>query len=710
MEMKFIKHIFFNLFFVLLFVFVSQAQTILINGATTGGFEGGSGFAANGWTVVNGSETNRWYCVTPGNPATPFAGSNCAYISNTHPAGGSYAYTVNSASVVHFYRDVTIPAGEPYLNLQFRYKGQGESTYDFIRVFVVPTTTTPVAGTQLTAGQIGATYYNLVSSWTTANINFCGTPGSTIRLVFSWRNDNSLGTQPPGAIDNIHLTSSSTSPGCPLGTGVTNVASLPYSSGAGTTCGSVNDLTSANTLVCGSSNYLGGEDRVWIFTPTASGNININLTSGGSYTGLMLYEGCPLTGSCTPSGGQSCCVTSATGSSGNKTMSFCAKAGTTYYLILDSWPSPTCNSYSNLTISAPTGTCVNNEDCLQSVTVCTNSSFGGGTSGVGCYDELNTSNQGCLNSGENNSNWYIFSPSTSGTIAFTISPSGSQDYDFAVWGPYSSGSTASTACNSLGTPLRCSFAYGTGDTGLGNGATDFTENASGDEWVAPISAAAGEVYVLMIDNFTADGAPFSFSWTGTASMSCTVLPVELLTFSAKNMAENNLLEWQAASEMSLFKYVIETSSDGIFYTTIGERLANGNQGVVYSYSYFHEKPPQSINYYRLKEIDLDGSYKYSNTVLVDNRQSTHHVLEVGNVYPNPGEETFILEFNNMDDTKLLIELSDIGGKIIFNETVNVSAGKFIHKLNLSNFAKGIYLLKIFDDNNMNISTQKLMVK
>lgn len=194
------KRIFFLCLFFALFLFQyheTNGQTTLINGTTVGGFESGSGFAANGWTVVNGAQTNMWYCITPGNPAAPFAGTNCAYISNTHPGGGSYAYTVTSASVVHFYRDVTIPAGEPYLNLQFRYKGQGESTYDYLRVFSVPTTVTPAAGTQLTTGQIGANYYNLVgTTWTLASINFCGTPGSTIRLVFSWRNDATVGTPP----------------------------------------------------------------------------------------------------------------------------------------------------------------------------------------------------------------------------------------------------------------------------------------------------------------------------------------------------------------------------------------------------------------------------------------------------------------------------------------------------------------------------------
>ncbi len=137
---------------------------------------------------------------------------------------------------------------------------------------------------------------------------------------------------------------------CPggLGAGVTNVPSLPYSSGAGTTCGSTDNLTSTNTLVCGTTYYYNGEDRVWIFTPAITGTVTITLDAPlASYTSLMLYNGCPLNGQ----GGA--CVDYNQSSTGSKTLTVCLQAGVTYYLILDSWPSPTCNAYNNLSISAP---------------------------------------------------------------------------------------------------------------------------------------------------------------------------------------------------------------------------------------------------------------------------------------------------------------------------------------------------------------------
>ena len=136
---------------------------------------------------------------------------------------------------------------------------------------------------------------------------------------------------------------------CPgsMGGGVVNVPALPYASGAGTTCGAGNELTASNMIACGSTSYLGGEDRVWIFTPAATGTVTIALSSTGTWNGLMLYQGCPLNGQ----GGS--CVAVSQSSAGNQSILACVTAGQTYYLVLDVFPSPTCNPYTNLTISAP---------------------------------------------------------------------------------------------------------------------------------------------------------------------------------------------------------------------------------------------------------------------------------------------------------------------------------------------------------------------
>ncbi|MBK6329599.1 MAG: hypothetical protein IPF62_03380, partial [Bacteroidetes bacterium] len=121
----------------ILFV-VSNAQTVLISPTGDGGFENGSSFAANGWTVANGA-TNQWFI---GSIAPPSLGANCAYISD-NVGGATYNYTTTSASTVHFYRDITFPVGETDIQLTYKWKCNGESSWDYIAVFAISTALTP---------------------------------------------------------------------------------------------------------------------------------------------------------------------------------------------------------------------------------------------------------------------------------------------------------------------------------------------------------------------------------------------------------------------------------------------------------------------------------------------------------------------------------------------------------------------------------------
>jgi len=154
----------------------------------------------NNWTIVNGSQTNKWIVGTN----TSNGGSKSIYISNNSQTN---SYSLTSTSTVHFYRNITFPSNAINIKISFDWKGQGEANNDYLRVFLVPTSTNPTAGSQLGSGQIGSTYYNLQDIFTTATITgLDANAGTTKRLVFSWRNNSSSGTQPPAAIDNILIT------------------------------------------------------------------------------------------------------------------------------------------------------------------------------------------------------------------------------------------------------------------------------------------------------------------------------------------------------------------------------------------------------------------------------------------------------------------------------------------------------------------------
>ncbi len=162
-------------------------------------------FTNNDFTFI-GTQTNKWaYGGAAGNPP------NAIYISND--SGVSNAYTNNSASVAHAYKELIIPAGSTVATLAFDWKSYGNdgTTWDYMRVWLVPASFTPTAGAQITGAanriQIGGNFQNVTAWQNYINplVNIAPFAGATMRLVFEWRNDTSVGTNPPAAVDNINF-------------------------------------------------------------------------------------------------------------------------------------------------------------------------------------------------------------------------------------------------------------------------------------------------------------------------------------------------------------------------------------------------------------------------------------------------------------------------------------------------------------------------
>lgn len=199
--------------FLMLLPFCTFAQTELLSPTGDGGFETGTSFAANGWTVVNAA-SNIWEV---GTAATQYAGSRGVYVAN--PAG-TYAYTTGTSRTSHFYRDIAIPSGATSVTLSFYWKGKGESGWDRMLVYTAPTTVTPVANTPASSSTTitGATLRwtqpaYAQTTYTQATITgLDALAGTTVRFIFTWQNDNSAGTSPGAAVDNISLTCSLPAP------------------------------------------------------------------------------------------------------------------------------------------------------------------------------------------------------------------------------------------------------------------------------------------------------------------------------------------------------------------------------------------------------------------------------------------------------------------------------------------------------------------
>jgi hypothetical protein len=189
----------------------TQAQpTLLVDPAGAGGFNLGTTFADNGWTVSNG--TNNPWIMGTANTTAPFAG-NSAYISTD---GSTPGYSITSPASNFFWRDIVVPAGQERVDVSFNWLSGGETSYDLWQVFFVPASVTPVGGTTypgLGATLIPSTLPNAVfvgngTIQSTAVQSFAAAvflPAGQYRIVFHWKSDNSTGTPPGASIDNISV-------------------------------------------------------------------------------------------------------------------------------------------------------------------------------------------------------------------------------------------------------------------------------------------------------------------------------------------------------------------------------------------------------------------------------------------------------------------------------------------------------------------------
>lgn len=299
-------------------------------------------------------------------------------------------------------------------------------------------------------------------------------------------------------------------------------------------------------------------------------------------------------------------------------------------------------------------------DCESAQLLCSNTSQSANSSGAG-VQELSATNQGCLYT-EHQSSWYYLNVQTGGSLSMIIDPANnSDDYDFAIWGPFTP-ATAGANCPPVSAPIRCSYSAESDQTGLTSSYTytyacgflwlstcigtqtvsDVSESASGDSWVMPLTVSANEIYILLVDNFSNSGNPYSMSFGGTAVLGCTpvVLPIELAAFSAEKTTMGNLLNWTTLTENRSDYFSLEwtnnpNSNNWIEISTVN---AAKNSSTPLDYSFIHSNPSNSDpNYYRLTLYDNNGEKTvYDEHILVVNNKI--EALEIIHIYNLIGQE------------------------------------------------------------------------
>ncbi len=183
------------------------------------------------------------------------------------------------------------------------------------------------------------------------------------------------------------------------------------------------------------------------------------------------------------------------------------------------------------------------------------------------------------------------------------------------------------------------------------------------------------------------------------------LPVELLQFTAASLEKAIQLEWESASEQTFSGYEVERSTDGKNFAKIAWLTGKGNETQGAAYQYKDEAVKQNIiYYYRLKMLDLDGTFEYSPMRVA----SINDKSSVVRVYPNPVVNEMVVEWESKEAVNTVLNLYSATGQKVMSKSLLPQDGFQKIVLDRNNLPSGIYFLHI--QSNSSSYTQSVILK
>ena len=188
------------------------------------------------------------------------------------------------------------------------------------------------------------------------------------------------------------------------------------------------------------------------------------------------------------------------------------------------------------------------------------------------------------------------------------------------------------------------------------------------------------------------------------------LPVELTSFTAKYLDSKIILYWVTATELNNRCFEIERSTDNKVFSKIGVVEGNGSTSERHEYEFTDQEILHSKYFYRLKQVDFDGTLEYSKTVEVD--VSLPAQFELYQNYPNPFNPATTISFDLPSDAQVILSIYNVVGEHIADLVRgNYSIGKYHVDYDASSLASGIYLYQLWaiKPNGAIISDTKKMI-
>ncbi len=175
-----------------------------------------------------------------------------------------------------------------------------------------------------------------------------------------------------------------------------------------------------------------------------------------------------------------------------------------------------------------------------------------------------------------------------------------------------------------------------------------------------------------------------------------VLPVMLTQFSGNPVKENIKLNWTTAQEINAAYFEIEHSMDGVNFEkagTVASRYQNSSTAT--AYNFLHSSPKKGVNFYRLKQFDIDGKFKHSNIIPVVFDRSIISTIKIN---PNPVSSILNIDITTSEKANITCKVYNIDGREVKLLSAAINTGRNNISSNVSQLAAGTYIVVLISNN------------
>lgn len=206
---------------------------------------------------------------------------------------------------------------------------------------------------------------------------------------------------------------------------------------------------------------------------------------------------------------------------------------------------------------------------------------------------------------------------------------------------------------------------------------------------AEVAALGDKTMIFTVSNLSDKYCNGTVSQTHTVTAFC-LLPINLISFNGKHLNRVNQLNWITSTETNNDYFIIEKSNNGIDFSLLEKiNSKNGNALVTQEYQALDKTPFNSETYYRLGQVDYNGTYSFLSTILV-NTVGTKEI----SIAPNPIVDYLYINYHTNNSEEQAIKISNIFGKIVYEEKVYAKDGSNELLLDFRNYSDGIYYISM----------------